>query len=69
MVPMHAQERKEPFHEPTHPQPLPGEEQAFVRGAKVPLLGGVGGGFMVPVPAPKRKEALHEPQFLNPNDE
>src|SRR5438034_5198895 len=58
MVPMHAQKRMEAFHEPTHPQPLPGGEQAFVRGAKVPLLGGVRGGFMVPVPAPKRKEAL-----------
>src|SRR5206468_53340 len=50
MVPMHAQKRMEAFHEPTHPQPLPGGEQAFVRGAKVPLLGGVRGGFMVPVP-------------------
>ena|SRR6266516_729136 len=36
-----------PFHEPTHPRPLPGGEQAFVSGAKVPLLGGVRGGFIV----------------------
>src|SRR5437667_9908639 len=57
------------LHEPTHPRPLPGGEQAIVHAAKIPLLGGVRGGFMVPVPAPKRKEALHEPQFLNPNDE
>src|SRR5438093_2145537 len=40
------------FHEPTHPRPLPGGEQAYVRGAKIPLLGGARGGFMVPMHAP-----------------
>src|SRR5207249_8462724 len=48
MVPMHAQERKEALHEPTHPRPLPGGEQASVRVLFVALLGGVRGGFMVP---------------------
>src|SRR5207249_2945235 len=51
-----------PLHEPTHPRPLPGGEQTFVRAATVPLLGGVRGGFMVPMHARKRKEAFHEPQ-------
>src|SRR5438876_4739952 len=50
-------------HKPIHPPPLPGEEQAFVRAAKVPLLGGVRGGFMVPRHAQKRKEALRQPQY------
>src|SRR5436309_3372937 len=50
------------FHEPTHPQPLPGGEQASVRLLSVPLLGGARGGFMVPMHARKRKEALHEPR-------
>src|SRR5207247_287428 len=45
MVPMHAPKRKEALHEPTHPRPLPRGEQTILRGAKVPLLGGVGGGF------------------------
>src|SRR5438034_5446783 len=49
-----------PFHEPTHPRPLPGGEQASVRVLSVPLLGGVRGGFMVPMHAPKRMEAFHE---------
>src|SRR5439155_5769841 len=49
------------LHEPTHPRPLPGEEQASVRVLSVPLLGGARGGFMVPMHARKRKEALHEP--------
>src|SRR6059036_2447019 len=31
MVPMHAKKRKGAFHEPTHPRPLRGGEQAFVR--------------------------------------
>ena len=35
-----------PSHEPTHPRPLPGGEQEFVRVLSVPLLGGVRGGFM-----------------------
>src|SRR5213594_3100799 len=52
----------EPLHEPTHPRPLPGGEQASVRVLSVPLLGGVRGGFMVPVHAQERKEAFHEPQ-------
>src|SRR5213595_3113140 len=39
MVPMHAQKRKEAFHEPTHPRPLPGGEPAFVGLPSVPLLG------------------------------
>ena len=47
MVPTRAQKRMGAFHEPTHPQPLPGGEQAFVRVPSVPLLGGVRGGFMV----------------------
>src|SRR6266568_1185638 len=41
MVPMHAKKRKEAFHEPTQPRPLPGGERAFVRAMSVPLLGGV----------------------------
>src|SRR2546429_6016206 len=49
-----------PFHEPT-PLPLPGGEQTFISAAKVPLLGGVKGGFMVPMHARGRKEAFHEP--------
>src|SRR5438093_8971988 len=53
---------KLPFHEPTHPRPLPGGEQASVRVLSVPLPGGARGGFMVPMHARKRKEALHEPQ-------
>src|SRR5205814_8174998 len=61
MVPMHAQKRLEALHEPTHPRPLPGGEQAFVRVPSVPLLGGVRGGFMVPMHAQKRMEAFHEP--------
>src|SRR5438094_1498123 len=51
---------KLPFHEPTHPRPLPGGEQASVRVLSVPLPGGVRGGFMVPMHAQKRKEATHE---------
>src|SRR5881397_4303194 len=50
------------LHEPTHPRPLPGGEQASVRVLSVPLLGGVRGGFMVPMHAQKRMEALHEPE-------
>src|SRR5881397_1066379 len=50
------------LHEPTHPRPLPGGEQASVRVLSVPLLGGVRGGFIVPMHAQKRMEALHEPQ-------
>src|SRR5437867_3790792 len=49
------------LHEPTHPRPLPGGEQASVRVLSVPLLGGVRGGFMVAMHAQKRKEAFHEP--------
>src|SRR5436309_2081342 len=56
MVPMHAQERKEAFHEPTHPRPLAGGEQASVRVLSVPLPGGVRGGFMVPLHGQERKE-------------
>src|SRR5437867_12592974 len=62
MVTMHAPKRKEALHAPTHPRPLPGGEQTFVRAAKVPLLGGVRGGFMVPMHAQTRKEAFHEPE-------
>ena len=51
-----------PLREPTHPRPLPGGEQAFVRTVSVPLLGGVRGGFMVSMHSEKRKEALHEPE-------
>src|SRR5213594_2522758 len=56
----------EPLHEPTHPRPLPGGEQASVRVLSVPLLGGVRGGFMVPVHAQERKEAFHEPTHPQP---
>src|SRR5207249_9937492 len=56
----------EPLHEPTHPRPLPGAKQAFGRVTTVPLLGGVGGGFMVPMHARKRKEAFHEPAAVPP---
>src|SRR5437867_11654702 len=52
---------RDPLHEPTHPRPLPGGEQASVRVLSFPLLGGVRGGFMVPMQAPKRMEAFHEP--------
>src|SRR5437867_9366138 len=52
---------RDPFHEPTHPRPLPGGEQASVRVLSFPLLGGVRGGFMVPMHARKRKEAFDEP--------
>src|SRR5438093_6418947 len=38
-----CQAHQQPIHEPTHPRPLPGGEQTFVRAAKVPLLGGVKG--------------------------
>src|SRR5213594_3311936 len=54
------------LHEPTHPRPLPGGEQASVRVLSVPLLGGVRGGFMVPMHAQKRKEACHEPCSSGP---
>src|SRR5437867_6705491 len=50
-----------PFHEPTHPRPFPGGEQASVGVLSVPLLGGARGGFKVPMHAQKHKEALHEP--------
>ena len=36
-------------NEPTHPQPLPGGEQAGARPKAVPLLGGVRGGFVSPI--------------------
>src|SRR5438874_2164128 len=61
MVPMHSKKRKGALHEPTHPRPLRGGEQALVRALSVPLLGGVRGGFMVPMHSKKRKGALHEP--------
>jgi len=48
-------------HEPTHPRPLPGGEQPFVRVRTVPLLGGVRGGCMVPMHGIKLVEAVHEP--------
>src|SRR5438876_8868605 len=51
MLPIDAPKRKEAFHEPTHPRPLPGGGQTFVRCAKVPLLGGVRSGFMFPMHA------------------
>src|SRR5438093_12514740 len=62
MAALRGKINNETLHEPTHPRPLPGGEQAFVRGAKVPLLGGVRGGFLVPMHAQKRMEAFHEPQ-------
>src|SRR5439155_14372025 len=39
----------EPFHESTHPRPLPRGEQTFVRAVPVPLREGVRGGFKVPM--------------------
>src|SRR5437867_6653368 len=48
-------------------RPLPGGEQASVRAAKVPLLGGVRGGFMVPMHDHKTKEALHDPLPTSPS--
>src|SRR5437667_8423060 len=62
MVPLHAPKRKEALRAPTHPRPLPGGEQAFVRAAKVLLLGGDRGGFMVPKHARKRQRAFHGPE-------
>jgi len=61
MPAMRGKITNEPFHDPTHPRPLPGGEHAFVRVVSFPLLGGVRGGFMVPMHGQKRKEALHEP--------
>src|SRR5213079_1685146 len=49
-----------PSHEPTHPRPLPGGEQEFVRVLSVPLLGGVRGGFMVPMREQEVVEAFLE---------
>src|SRR2546425_5141445 len=73
----------EAFHEPTRPWncSLPWESGAedartpnatawsIDSAAKVPLLGGVRGGFMVPMHVKKRKRAPHEPQSPNPNDD
>ena len=64
MVPVRAKNRVGASHEPTHPRPLPGGEQVFVRVLSVPLLGGVRGGFMVPMRARKRMEALQEAPFF-----
>src|SRR5580765_7535394 len=50
------------LHEPTHPRPLRGGEQAFVHVVPVPLLGGVRGGFMVPMHGKNGVGALHEPR-------
>jgi hypothetical protein len=58
MVPLHGRKAERALHEPTHPRPLPGGEQAFVRVASVPLLGGVRGGFMIPRHAEKRMPAF-----------
>src|SRR5437667_4042008 len=60
MVSMHGTKLVEALHEPTHPQPLPRGEQAFVRVLSVPLLGGVRGRFMVPMHGRKAEEALQE---------
>src|SRR5437870_2942034 len=57
IVPIHGMIGLAAFHEPTHPRPLPREEQAFVRVLPVPLLGGVRGGFMVNTK--NRKRAFH----------
>src|SRR6266536_1862238 len=48
------------------PRPVPGGEETFARAAKVPLLGGVRGGFMVPVHDHQTKEVLHEPEGAAP---
>src|SRR5256712_6114492 len=61
MAAMHDFGIVETLHEPTHPRPLPGGEEAFVRVVPVPLLGGVRGGFMVPMHGNKVVEAIHEP--------
>src|SRR2546425_335209 len=58
---MHGRKAEEALHEPTHPRPLPGGEEAFVRVVPVPLLGGVRGGFMVPMHGIKVVGAFHEP--------
>jgi len=57
-----------PFHEPTHPQPLPGGEQnnGTSRPIGIPLLGGVRGGFMVPMRGQKTVESPHEPERRAP---
>src|SRR5580765_21602 len=52
------------LHEPTHPRPLRGGEQAFVHVVPVPLLGGVRGGFMVPMHGKNGVGAFHEPPPL-----
>src|SRR3989442_15987211 len=59
--------RTDRFHEPTHSQPLPRGEHAFVGVLSVPLLGGVRGGFRVPMHAKKRMGAVHEPDRLMPS--
>ena len=62
MVPMHGIKLVQAS---MNRKPLPGGELLEERPA--PLLGGVGGGFMVPMRAQKRMEALHEPDPLTPS--
>src|SRR6266498_3312956 len=62
MVPMRGIKVVVAPHEPTHPRPLPGGEQAFVCVLSVPLLGEVRGGFMVPMHAQRRNESFDERQ-------
>ena len=52
MPAMRGKITNEPFHEPTHPRPLPGGEQAFVRVVSFPLS--------LPSPPPKAGERLAE---------
>ena len=56
---MRQSERKLSMNRPT-PDPSQEGGQTFVRCAKVPLLGGVTGGFMLPMHARERKEPLAE---------
>src|SRR6266480_1542790 len=60
MVPMRATYGVGATHEPTHPRPLPGGEQAYVHALSVPLRGGVRGGFKAPMRAKKSVAATHE---------
>ena len=65
---MHGIEVVGALHEPTHPRPLTGGEQAFVGVLSVPLLGGVRGGFRVPMHAKKRTEAFHKRLYSTPKN-
>src|SRR6185503_15729518 len=57
---LRARLRRYATHEPTHPWSLPGGELLVWARRPAPLLGGVGGGFMVPMRDQNVVEA-HEP--------